>query len=117
MAVNGDGNLVILSAGTRLLVLERPASAQDWSNFTVRFNHTATDYPIVDAVISMDGSYIAFSCGLQGTCVYSWSVEQKAYTSAFTVPYLLGLATSELQFSYELQPLLVVGFCMFTSFH
>ena len=57
---------MVLSAGVKLIVVERAAA--DWSKWTTRLELNSTNLVVDVAVLSDDGSVLAYSCH-QGVCV------------------------------------------------
>jgi hypothetical protein len=109
MASTDDNSILLLTAGFKLLMLER--KSLDWTSWTTRLSLQET-FTFDNAIINVDGSVLAYVCGVQGVCVWRYNASTQQYDHVFTAPPLLGLYACEFQFSHETQPLLVIGYCM-----
>ncbi len=61
---------MVLTAGLKLVVVERVAA--DWSTWTLRLQLNATNLVFDTAVLSSDGSVLAYGCR-QGVCVSAYN--------------------------------------------
>ncbi len=64
--LSSDGKVMLLTAGLKLLVVERGAA--DWSTWTTRLQLNQTNLVFDTGVLSDDGSVLAYGC-TKGVCI------------------------------------------------
>jgi hypothetical protein len=107
MALSQDGSVVALSAGKKVVVLERGNAA--WTQWRVRLNLTSPDAVYNSAILSDDASIVALAANdNQGVIIYTYSPATGIYVRACAIPPLGGLTVGKLAFSGGSAPLLVV---------